>query len=88
MAKLSNLSIQTLRYYDRIDLFKPIEIDPKNQYRYYQSNQLYYLDLIKALKYLGLSLDEVKSVLTLSPSECNRQVKTYSFCSFEMNTFA
>lgn len=69
MAKLSNLSIQTLRYYDRIDLFKPIEIDPKNQYRYYQSNQLYYLDLIKSLKYLGLSLEEVKSVLTLSPTE-------------------
>lgn len=69
VAKLSNISIQTLRFYDRIDLFKPIKIDPKNQYRYYQNTQLYYLDIIKSLKYLGLSLEEVKSVLTLSPEE-------------------
>ncbi|WP_192797421.1 MerR family transcriptional regulator [Psychrobacillus glaciei] len=69
VAKLSNLSIQTLRYYDRIDLFKPIEIDPKNKYRYYQNTQLYYLDIIKSLKYLGLSLEDVKSVLTLKPEE-------------------
>lgn len=69
VAKLSNISIQTLRFYDRIDLFKPIKTDPKNQYRYYQNTQLYYLDIIKSLKYLGLSLEEVKSVLTLSPEE-------------------
>ncbi|MDI2587408.1 MerR family transcriptional regulator [Psychrobacillus sp. NEAU-3TGS] len=69
VAKLSNISIQTLRFYDRIDLFKPIKIDSKNQYRYYQNTQLYYLDIIKSLKYLGLSLEEVKSVLTLSPEE-------------------
>jgi len=69
VAKLSNISVQTLRYYDRIDLFKPIEIDPVNQYRYYQNTQLYYLDIIKSLKYLGLSLEEVKSVLTLKSEE-------------------
>lgn len=69
VAKLSNLSIQTLRYYDQINLFKPVEIDPKNKYRYYQNTQLYYLDIIKTLKYLGLSLEEVKSVLTLTPEE-------------------
>ncbi|WP_185907839.1 MerR family transcriptional regulator [Psychrobacillus soli] len=69
VAKLSNISVQTLRFYDRIDLFKPIKIDPNNQYRYYQNTQLYYLDIIKSLKYLGLSLEEVKSVLTLSPEE-------------------
>lgn len=69
VAKLSNISVQTLRYYDRINLFKPIEINPINHYRYYQNTQLYYLDIIKSLKYLGLSLEEVKSVLTLTPEE-------------------
>ena len=69
VAKLSNLSIQTLRYYDRIDLFKPIEVDPNSKYRYYQNTQLYYLDIIKSLKYLGLSLEDVKSVLKLTPEE-------------------
>lgn len=69
VAKLSNISVQTLRYYDQINLFKPIEINPSNQYRYYQNTQLYYLDIIKSLKYLGLSLEEVKSVLTLKSEE-------------------
>jgi len=69
VAKLSNISVQTLRYYDQINLFKPIEINPNNQYRYYQNTQLYYLDIIKSLKYLGLSLEEVKSVLTLKSEE-------------------
>lgn len=46
-----------------------MEINPSNQYRYYQNTQLYYLDIIKSLKYLGLSLEEVKSVLTLKPEE-------------------
>lgn len=69
VAKLSNISVQTLRYYDRINLFKPIEINPSNQYRYYRNTQLYYLDIIKSLKYLGLSLEEVQSALTLKPEE-------------------
>lgn len=69
VAKLSNISIQTLRYYDQIDLFKPFEINSSNRYRYYQNTQLYYLDIIKSLKYLGLSLEEVKSALTLKPEE-------------------
>lgn len=69
VAKLSNISVQTLRYYDQINLFKPIKINPSNQYRYYQNTQLYYLDIIKSLKYLGLSLEEVQSALTLKPEE-------------------
>ena len=69
VAKLSNISIQTLRYYDQINLFKPFEINTSNNYRYYQNTQLYYLDIIKSLKYLGLSLEEVKSVLKLKPEE-------------------
>ncbi len=69
VAKLSNISVQTLRYYDQINLFKPFEINTSNNYRYYQNTQLYYLDIIKSLKYLGLSLEEVKSVLKLKPEE-------------------
>lgn len=69
VAKLSNISVQTLRYYDQINLFKPMEKNSSNHYRYYQNTQLYYLDIIKSLKYLGLSLEEVKSVLTLKPEE-------------------
>src|SRR4051794_31201230 len=46
VSKLANISVQTLRYYDQIDLFKPSYVDPQTNYRYYKDAQLYYLDII------------------------------------------
>ena len=62
MARLMNVSIQTLRYYDQINLFKPIFKDPVTNYRYYDESQFYYLDLIKALKYVGTPLETIKQM--------------------------
>lgn len=69
VAKLTNISIQTLRYYDQISLFKPSHVDPKTNYRYYKESQLYYLDIIKSLKFLGTSLDKIKAAQQFTPSE-------------------
>lgn len=60
MAKLANVSIKALRYYDKIDLFKPAHVDSETNYRYYKDSQLSQLDLIKTLKYIGTPLEEVK----------------------------
>lgn len=65
VAKLANVSIQTLRYYDQIGLFKPAYVDPETNYRYYKDLQLYHLDLIKSLKYIGTSLEDIKKVQQL-----------------------
>ena len=69
VSKLTNTSVQTLRFYDKIDLFKPSYTDPNNQYRYYSNTQLFYLDIIKSLKHVGVPLSEIKSVLQLSAGE-------------------
>ena len=37
-SKLSGVPIRTLRYYDEIDLFKPIYVNEKG-YRYYSYHQ-------------------------------------------------
>ncbi|WP_040330465.1 MerR family transcriptional regulator [Clostridium ihumii] len=60
MAKLHNVSAQTLRYYDKIGLFTPEHIDKENNYRYYDINQFPILDCILFLKKLGIPLDEIK----------------------------
>lgn len=60
MAKLHNTPVKTLRYYDEIDLFKPIEVDPYTGYRYYSVEQFKVLDIINYLKVLGMSLKEIK----------------------------
>lgn len=69
VAKLTNVSIQTLRYYDQIDLFKPTHVDKRTNYRYYKDSQLYYLDLIKSLKFLGTSLEEIREAQSFTPAQ-------------------
>lgn len=69
MAKITNLSIQTLRYYDQIGLFKPIYVDEKSNYRYYSENQIYYIDLIKSLKYIGTSLEDIKQAQSFTSEQ-------------------
>lgn len=59
-SKKANVSIRTLRYYDSIDLFKPVEVDLFTNYRYYSTDQLEDLKLINDLKYCGFSLEEIK----------------------------
>ncbi|MDU4855410.1 MAG: MerR family DNA-binding transcriptional regulator, partial [Clostridioides difficile] len=44
MSKLHKISIQTLRYYDQIDLFKPVHVDQESNYRYYSIDQFSQLD--------------------------------------------
>lgn len=59
-AKLTNVSVKTLRYYDEINLLKPEEVDLFSGYRYYSDRQKEDLELILALKEAGFSLEEVK----------------------------
>lgn len=69
VAKLANISVQTLRYYDKIGLFKPAYTDPNTNYRYYRDSQLYHLDIIKSLKHIGTSLEDIKKAQRLKTED-------------------
>ncbi|WP_446897950.1 MerR family transcriptional regulator [Clostridium sp. LBM24168] len=60
LAKLRKVTTETLRYYDRIGLFKPTYVDPKTNYRYYSILQYEKLGTIKELRQLGMPLREIK----------------------------
>ncbi|SDW57806.1 MerR family transcriptional regulator [Paenibacillus sp. CF384] len=60
MAQLRGISAETLRHYDRIDLFKPQYVDPHTGYRYYSIFQYEVLGTIKELRQLGMNTNEVK----------------------------
>ena len=62
-SKLSRVSIKTLRYYDDVNLLKPIHVDEWTGYRYYAFEQLARLHRILALKDLGFSLAEIAELL-------------------------
>lgn len=59
-SKKTNVPVKTLRYYDEINLFKPVEIDLFTGYRYYSDDQINDLNLILSLKRVGFSLEEIK----------------------------
>lgn len=63
MSKLHNISVQTLRHYDKIGLLKPSYINEKTGYRYYSAKHFVILDLIKQCKAMGLPLDEIKELI-------------------------
>ncbi|MEL6406548.1 MAG: MerR family transcriptional regulator [Chloroflexota bacterium] len=67
-SRIASVTIETLRHYDAIGLFKPAEVDAFTSYRYYKADQLQMLHQILSLKEVGLSLEEIKSILHEHPS--------------------
>ena len=63
MSKLHNISIETLRHYDRFGILKPEYINEKTGYRYYSTKSFITIYLIKQCKAIGLSLDEIKEII-------------------------
>lgn len=62
-AQVGQVTVQTLRHYDKLGLLKPGQVDRFTNYRYYTLEQLPRLYRILALKELGLSLEQIVSVL-------------------------
>ena len=87
-AWLSQVTVETLRHYDRIGLLKPVHLDPWTGYRHYSLDQLPRLNRILALKDLGLPLkeiawmldqdasaDEVRRILEVKHNDLKEQIR-------------
>lgn len=61
VAKLKNVSIKSLRYYDKIGILKPAFINTETNYRYYTEEQLYLLDAITLCIKLGIPLRDLNN---------------------------
>jgi DNA-binding transcriptional MerR regulator len=62
-ARLSQIPVKTLRYYDDLGLITPARVDAMTGYRYYSLDQLPRLNRVLALKDLGFSLEQIGEVL-------------------------
>lgn len=62
-AALCKVERRTLHYYDEIDLLKPVKVE-ENGYRIYNSSQFDTMSMIKALQSVGMSLTEIKSLMS------------------------
>lgn len=59
---LYGVTVKTLRYYDKINLFNPNYTDPYTGYRYYSDEQKEEFSNILKLKKLNFSLEEIKEM--------------------------
>lgn len=58
-AKLRGININSLRYYEKLDLLKPAYIEERTGYRYYSAEQLPLLNNIILCVQLGIPLKEM-----------------------------
>ena len=72
-AKKSGLSVKTVRYYDEINLIKPIKNKATN-YRYYTTADLAKLQFIGKARRFNFSIKECKELLSLYENK-NRSSK-------------
>lgn len=61
LAKLCNVSVRTVQYYDKVEILKPSELSEGGR-RIYTEEDLEKLRCICLYKALGFSLDEIKKV--------------------------
>jgi DNA-binding transcriptional MerR regulator len=66
MAKLTQLSPKTLRFYDETGTVSPCWRDPETGYRYYDTDQLYRLGNMRIAKALGLPMRGYDDVVVTS----------------------
>jgi DNA-binding transcriptional MerR regulator len=71
LASSTGVTVRLLHHYDEIGLLPPTWVDPNTNYRYYESAQIGRLQRILALKELGFTLVQVRSIVDdqISPAE-------------------
>lgn len=68
VSKITGISIDRLRNYDKIDLLKPEHVDSKTGYRYYIGEQFRQLRFIKYLRKINVPLSDIKMILNKDTS--------------------
>jgi len=63
LAKLSGISVRTLRFYDKIGLLKPAYYGDNN-YRYYEEEQILMLQQILFYRELGFPLNDIQRMIS------------------------
>lgn len=74
-AKMFDVSIKTVRFYEQKGLLKPCFVDVYSGYRYYNEKNIEEMTVVLNLKSLGFSLEEIREY---EPSKLEQKVTEYS----------
>lgn len=75
LSKISQVTVKSIRYYQELELLKPVKIDPITNYRYFNRDSYDRLSAILTLKELGFTLTEIKEILR----QCNSEMDLKDF---------
>ncbi|KRL00930.1 MerR family transcriptional regulator [Liquorilactobacillus capillatus] len=70
-SKISGVSVYTLRFYDKLNILKPISVNQDNRYRSYGPEQLSRVAEINSLKELGVPLKGMSAIFSASTDDSN-----------------
>lgn len=62
-SRITHLSIKTLRYYHRVGLLEPVEVNADTGYRYYSLGQAETAQAIRRFRDLDMPVEDVRAVL-------------------------
>lgn len=83
LSRQLEITSETLRYYDRIDLFKPDYIDD-NRVRYYDIRRYDLLGTIKQLRQLGMSINDVREYYNDKNIQKSQEMLTNLYKEFDV----
>ena len=64
-AKMTAMTTEALRHYDRIGLVRPCKTDEWTGYRYYSEKEVVRLNTVRALRCMDMPLHEIKEILEI-----------------------
>ena len=70
LAKKANVNIETVRYYQRVNLIEE-PVKPPSGFRIYNESVIDRIKFIKKAQHLGFSLSEIKDLLFLGDGNCS-----------------
>jgi DNA-binding transcriptional MerR regulator/uncharacterized glyoxalase superfamily protein PhnB len=73
-ARLSGVSVHTLRHYDDVGLLAPAQVDESSGYRRYRADQIPLARLILALRCTDLPIDGIRQILSSGPGDAANTV--------------
>ena len=62
-SRATHLSIKTLRYYHRVQLLEPAQVDPDTGYRRYTTDQIPVAQVIRRFRDLEMPIEQIHAVL-------------------------
>ena len=80
ISKLYNISVDTLRHYEKLGILKPEQIS-ESGYRYYSNRQIWKLNIIRTLRELDISLPEIREFM-----KDRTLAKSQSLIDFQLQT--